>query len=84
MATAFVSVVPSRPHQRLPAHSSSFLSYAASSLSFLPVAAAQRGKTCDVRRFMSCVEMQAKGGTSVEEVLKSPKFPAEWPYSPGL
>ena len=30
---------------------------------------------------MSGVEMQAKGGISVEDVLKSPKFPAEWPYS---
>ena len=82
VATAFVSVAPSsHQRQRLPARASGFLSYATTSLSLLPVAAAQRGKTCDVRRFMSGLEMQARGGVSVEDVLKNPKFPAEWPYS---
>jgi len=81
VATAFVSIAPTRPHHLLPARAGGFLS-AAGGLSILPTMAAQKGKTCDVKRFMSSgMEMQAKGGISVEDVLKNPKFPPEWPYS---
>ena len=49
----------------------------------VPMAAAQTSKkTCDVRRFMTDVRAQARGKISVEDVLKAPKFPPEWPYSP--
>jgi len=44
------------------------------------MAASQRSKTCDVKRFMSGVTAQM-GRVSVEDVLKNPKFPPEWPYN---
>lgn len=75
LAAGFVSVTPTRPLQLLPVGARGFVR-AAAKLG-LPMAAAQRGQTCDVRRFMS--DMQAK--VSVEDVLKNPKFPPEWPYS---
>ena len=78
VAAAFVPTAL-RPRQLLPVTArGAFLGAAAASV---PMAAGQRAKTCDVRRFLSDLHAQAGGRISVEDVLKNPKFPAEWPYS---